>query len=66
MRVWTPADSQSSALFTSVVVGTLIPFSVLAQTYPIRLDPHEKAGQTYHVEATTTDSTTAEATVPAS
>jgi hypothetical protein len=50
-------------LIPSVVVGSLIPLSVLAQTYPIRLDPHEKAGQTYHLEATTTDSTTAEATV---
>jgi len=50
-------------LISAVVVGTLIPLSVLAQTYPIKLDPHEKAGQTYHLEATTTDSTTAEATV---
>jgi hypothetical protein len=49
-------------LSSAVVVGTLIPLSVLAQTYPIKLDPHEKAGQTYHLVATTTDSTTAEAT----
>jgi hypothetical protein len=49
-------------LISAVVVGGIIPLSVLAQTYPIKLDPHEKAGQTYHLVATTTDSTTAEAT----
>src|SRR5437016_357325 len=52
-------------LISAVVVGTLIPLSVLAQTYPIKLDPHEKAGLTYHLEATTFENTTAEATASA-
>src|SRR6266852_5998116 len=50
-------------LISAVVAGTIVSLSVLAQSYPIKLDPHEKAGQTYHLVATTTDSTTAEATV---
>ncbi len=50
-------------LVFAVVVGTVIPLSVSAQTYSIKLDPHEKTGQTYHLVATTTDSTTAEVTV---
>jgi hypothetical protein len=49
-------------LISAVVVGTIISLSVLAQSYPIKLNPHEKAGQTYHLVATTIDSTTAEAT----
>jgi len=49
-------------LISAVVVGTIISLSVLAQSYPIKLDPHEKAGQTYHLVAATIDSTTAEAT----
>ncbi len=49
-------------LISAVVVGTIISLSVLAQSYPIKLDPHEKTGQTYHLVATTIDSTTAEAT----
>ena len=49
-------------LISAVVVGIIISSAVSAQRYSIKLDPHEKAGQTYHLVATTTDSTTAEAT----
>jgi len=55
--------NQTLRLISAFVVGVFLSFTVSAQRYPIRLDPHEKAGQTYHLEATTTDSTTAEVTV---
>lgn len=49
-------------LISAVVVGTIISLTVSAQSYRITLDLHEKAGLVYHLVATSTDSTTAEAT----
>src|SRR5882762_6290271 len=54
---------QALRLISAVVVGTLISFTVCGQRYPIKLDRHEKAGQTYHLVAWSSDKTTADATV---
>jgi len=51
-------------VIAAVVVGVTIPFSVAAQRHTIRLDPHEEAGQTYHLVANSTQSTMTEASVP--
>src|SRR5712692_4775803 len=50
-------------LLSAVVVGTLISSTASAQRYPIKLDRHEKAGQKYHLVATSTDRTTVDVTV---
>jgi hypothetical protein len=45
-------------LLLVAVVGSLIPFTASGQQYPIKLDPQEKAGQSYHVIAWSTEKTT--------
>jgi len=54
---------QALRLISAVVVGALISFTVCGQRYPIKLDRHEKAGQTYHLVAWSFDKTAADATV---
>jgi hypothetical protein len=49
---------QTLLLLSAFVVTTFISFTASAQQYPIRLDRHEKAGQKYHLVATSTDNTT--------
>lgn len=53
---------QIPRLVSAVIVGIVVSFTISAQRYPIKLDPFEKAGQAYRLDATTTDTTTAEAT----
>jgi hypothetical protein len=54
---------QTLLLLSAVVVTTFISFTVSGQRYPIKLDRREKAGQKYHLVATSTDKTTVDATV---
>jgi hypothetical protein len=54
---------QTLRVLSTVVVITLISFTVSAQQYRIRLDRSEKAGQSYHLVATSTDKTTVDVTV---
>jgi len=49
-------------LISAVVVGTMISLTASAQRYSIKLDLHERAGLTYHLVASSTDTTTAEGT----
>ena len=54
---------QTLRVLAAVVFVTLISLTVSAQKYPIRLDRSEKAGQSYHLVATSTDKTTVDITV---
>jgi hypothetical protein len=45
-------------LILVAIVGSLIPFSAYGQRYSIKLDAHEKAGQSYHLIAWSTEKTT--------
>lgn len=53
---------QALRLISAVIAGAIIPLTVSAQPYPIKLDLHEKAGLVYHLVATSTDITTAQVT----
>jgi hypothetical protein len=50
-------------LISAIVVITLVSFTVSSQRYPIRLDRSERAGERYHLLATSTEKTTANVTV---
>jgi hypothetical protein len=50
--------TQALRLISAFIAGTLISLTVCGQRYPIRLDRHEKAGQKYHLIATSADKTT--------
>ena len=54
---------QGLCLISANVVITLVSFTVSGQRYPIRLDRSEKAGERYHLVATSTEKTTANVTV---
>ncbi len=54
---------QTLRVLSAVVVITLISLTVSAQQYPIKLDRSEKAGQSYHLVATSADKTTVDITV---
>jgi hypothetical protein len=54
---------QALRLISAIVVITLVSFTVSAQRYPIRLDRSEKAGERYHLLATSTEKTTANVTL---
>lgn len=53
---------QALRVVAAAVVGAVLSLTVSAQRYPIRLDLNERAGLTYHLVASTTTNTTAEAT----
>ena len=53
---------QALRLISAVVVGTIISLSASAQRYSIKLDLQERRGLTYHLVASSTQTTTAEAT----
>ena len=54
---------QTPRVLSAAIGIALVSFTASAQQYLIRLDRSEKAGQRYHIAATSTDKTTVEITV---